>query len=267
MRESSIVKDTLSKTTVHDQWEGHFRNAANEKFYDRAFDWILETVRPLPDSTILDVGCGVGAHSIRLARRGFRVIGCDFADAVLEVGRSRARQSGLEDRVTFLQKDILELSFPSESFEYVLCWGVLMHIPDVERALTQLARVLKPGGVLILSEGNQDSLQSFFIEGLKKLLKKGDATALATAAGMEYWTDTPAGRLLIRQADVQWLRTWFERRGFVVVAHRSGQFTEVYTRFKSETIKRFIHGFNSFWFERVRSPRWSFANILIVRKP
>src|SRR5919112_2064790 len=85
----------------------------------------------------------------RLPRRGFGVRAVDFSESALEMGRAYVEAQGLGDRIELGRESLLELSFPDESFDYALCWGVLMHVPDAERAVAELARVLRPGGMLV----------------------------------------------------------------------------------------------------------------------
>ncbi|MBA3242576.1 MAG: class I SAM-dependent methyltransferase, partial [Acidobacteria bacterium] len=156
---SKLVENLLAKPEKHRQWESDYRTEENERFYERAFDYLAGVLSPPAGATFLDVGCGKCAHSVRLARRGFRVRAVDFSESALGMAREYVRAEGLDDKIEVGRENILEFSFPDESFDYVLCWGVLMHIPDVERAVSELARVVKPGGFLVVSEGNMSSLE------------------------------------------------------------------------------------------------------------
>jgi hypothetical protein len=69
-----------------------------------------------------------------------------------------------------------------------------------------------------------------------------------------------------RHADIGWLTRAFEQRGAKLVEHRAGQFSELFTRFKSKPMRRAIHAFNSLWFRRIRRPGPAFGNILVFRK-
>jgi 2-polyprenyl-3-methyl-5-hydroxy-6-metoxy-1,4-benzoquinol methylase len=77
-----IVARTLARPDVHEAWERNYRQALHERHCDLVFDYLLAVLQPKPDALFLDAGCGPGYHAMRLARRGFRVIGVDFSDSV-----------------------------------------------------------------------------------------------------------------------------------------------------------------------------------------
>jgi SAM-dependent methyltransferase len=264
--ESKLVENLLAKPDVHRQWASGYRTADNERFYERAFDLIADVLQPPPGATVLDVGCGSCAHSVRLARRGFNVRAVDFSESALGMAAEHLRAQGLSDRVTLGRENILELSFPDESFDYVVCWGVLMHIPDVGRAVAELARVVRPGGFLVVSEGNMSSLEATALRGLKRLLGRERAEVKRTPAGMEFWKWSGDDALVTRQADVDWLVRSFAERGLRVVRRAAGQLSEGYAMVSSRTLKRLVHGLNNFWFRYVGLPRLTYGNILFLQK-
>ena len=77
---------------------------------------------------VLDVGCGTGRHTIRLAQAGAKVTGIDFSEGML----SKARQKPGADKATFLVHDLRQpLPFPPANFDRVICCLVLDHVADV----------------------------------------------------------------------------------------------------------------------------------------
>lgn len=80
---SLLVQNLLARPEMHRQWEGDYRTTDNEDFYERAFDHIISVLEPPRDAIFLDAGCGPGAHSVRLARRGFKVHAVDFSQSAL----------------------------------------------------------------------------------------------------------------------------------------------------------------------------------------
>jgi SAM-dependent methyltransferase len=107
-----------------------------------------------PGTPVLDVGCGVGRWSRRLARRGARVTGIDVSPTMVEEARRRARAEGLEDRCAFAVGNLATLAL-GRRFSLVLAVTVLQHVVedvDFEAAVTRLAAHLAPGGRMILLE-------------------------------------------------------------------------------------------------------------------
>ena len=97
-------------------------------------------------------------HSIRAARLGARVLGIDVSQTALDEARRRVDLSGVGDRVELRRQDLTRLELASDSFSAVFCWGVVIHVPEIGRALDELARVLAPGGRLALQVTNRRSL-------------------------------------------------------------------------------------------------------------
>jgi SAM-dependent methyltransferase len=107
-------------------------------------------------SEVLEAGCGVGAQTVSLAANspGARITSIDISpESLAQAKRAASRFSN----VTFQQGDIFNLDFPDERFDHVFLCFVLEHLPDPQRALHSLLRVLKPGGSLTVIEGDHGS--------------------------------------------------------------------------------------------------------------
>ena len=96
--------------------------------------------------TVLDVACGTGNAAIPAAQAGGRVTGLDLTPELLEVGRQRADQAGVE--VAFQEGDAEQLPFDDASFDVVLSSFGCMFAPRHEIVAHELARALRPGGRL-----------------------------------------------------------------------------------------------------------------------
>ncbi len=142
-----------------------------------------------------------------------------------------------------------------------------MHIPEVENALDELARVLAPGGRLALSENNRNSLHVRFWENAiltaKRLLGKTVPRRDDRPQGIEEWRSEG---LMIRKIDVDWLEKFYAARGLKLVGRFAGQFTEAYTNVPGRALKRLVYRFNESWFHRNGSPGLALGNILIFEK-
>lgn len=108
----------------------------------------LELLDASGGHSVLDVGCGPGhlVSDLAGAVPGARVVGVDRQGGMLEVARSRAHDLGVADRVGLLRADATALPLRSAAFDRVVAVQVLEYVPAVERALSELHRVLVPGG-------------------------------------------------------------------------------------------------------------------------
>lgn len=102
---------------------------------------------------VLDFGCGPGTITIGLAQAVHpgEVHGIDMEASQIELARAAAADGG-HDNATFHMGNVYELPFEDASFDVAHCHAVLMHVPDTERALREVRRVLKPGGMIASRE-------------------------------------------------------------------------------------------------------------------
>ncbi len=114
---------------------------------------------PMAGATVLDVGCQTGALPIALARRGARVIGADVCPRLLSGAALRARSHGVT--AAFVCAHAERLPFGDESFSAVTFIDVIEHVHDPRAAVREIARVLRPGGVLYLLGPNRLSPRLF----------------------------------------------------------------------------------------------------------
>ena len=264
--ESPRVEGTLADAEIHDRWISNYRTADNQAFFERAFDALLPYLGRAESQPVLDAGCGTGAHSLRLAARGCRVIGTDISFHVLRSAKAGAEARKQQNNVQLSASNLLELPFADESFRAVLCWGVLMHVPDVGGAVRELSRVLAPNGCLVVSEANARSVQATGLRAARRLLNRNLADIRHTASGVEHWKMMQSGPLVTREANIGWLIEEFERHGVTLQRRRAGQLTELYTRTRNRVLRSGIHAINRIWFDRVRLPGPAFGNLLILRK-
>lgn len=256
----------LAGSAIHEDWVAKYRTPEAQRFYEVAFDEIVRRLNAPAGATILDAGCGSCAKSVLLAKRGFHVVATDFSENALAMAQGTIAEEGVAGRVTLRKGDLLNLPFGDGEFQYAICWGVLMHVPELEQALAQLARVLAPGGLLVISEGNMHSVESVLLRALRRVLRRGRGRRQRTAAGIECHEQTSQGDLITRQTDMSWMVRHGQHLGLQISARCAGQFTELYTLAPWGLMRRAIHRFNDLWFRFVRLPGPAYGNILIFRK-
>jgi ubiquinone/menaquinone biosynthesis C-methylase UbiE len=119
---------------------------------------------------VLDLGCGTGHSTLALAARAGRVVGLDLTDAMLAEARRLARERGLEN-ASFERGDAEALPYPDASFDVVTSRVSAHHYARPERAVEEAARVLRPGGRLVVSDSvaPEDPAQDTFLNAVELL--------------------------------------------------------------------------------------------------
>ncbi len=103
---------------------------------------------------VLDVGCGTGNHSIKLARMGLQVTGIDISEKMLEIARKKA---GASLSVNFLYMDAAKLEFENDSFDGAISITAFEFLPEPEKVLEEMFRVVKKGGSIVIGTLNRES--------------------------------------------------------------------------------------------------------------
>jgi SAM-dependent methyltransferase len=123
---------------------GSLRASASRSDFARALD------RAIPgDARVVEVGCGTGQMSIFLATADRTVVGADLTRASLELGARAARRFGVEG-VSFVETDLHHAGLREGAFDVVLSSGVLHHTPDPRASFAAIARLARPGGVVVV---------------------------------------------------------------------------------------------------------------------
>ena len=149
-----------SVATVKDFWESHVNNEyytdatrATDEYFREIEERRYATHYNLRDlfaklagsnGRLLEVGCGIGVDSIQLAKCGFDVTAVDLTESALQVAKEFAARRDVN--INFQLGNAERLDFPDASFDVVYSFGVLHHTPDIEKAVTEVRRVLRPGG-------------------------------------------------------------------------------------------------------------------------
>lgn len=134
-----------------------YRDRRDELFLRHGLDrpaitkFVIDTAEPLEDR-VLDVGTGKGLAAVELARRGALVTTVDVSEKDLREAFLLASGAGVADRMEFHRADARELPFGDDSFSLVTMVNVVHHLEDAPAVLAEIARVLAPGGRLVMSD-------------------------------------------------------------------------------------------------------------------
>lgn len=97
---------------------------------------------------LLEVGCGLGIELGQLGKLGFVVTGIDLAPRAIQIANDYMKRQGVRGEARV--EDAEELSFDDETFDAVYSCGVLQHTPNIDRAISEIWRVMKPGGDILI---------------------------------------------------------------------------------------------------------------------
>ncbi len=111
---------------------------------------VLELLGDAAGKDVLDAGCGTGRYALRLAQAGARVYGLDACEEMLAVARRKAAEAGVQ--IDFRVGNVTRLPYADASFDILVCALTLCHVADIQAATNELARVLRPGGRLVVSD-------------------------------------------------------------------------------------------------------------------
>lgn len=111
---------------------------------------ILELLGDVKSRCVLDIGCGDGDLAIDLWRRGAKVVGIDASSAMIAAAEARARQHGADAAFYVATAD--RLPFPPEQFDIVVAVTILCFVENPASVFREVARVLRPGGRMVIGE-------------------------------------------------------------------------------------------------------------------
>lgn len=246
------LRETYESAAIHDRWEAVYRgHPLLDRLNDRILDRILAWVQAAPDALFLDAGCGTADHAIRLARRGYRCVAVDLSENVLRRAADNVARAGLSSRVTLACQPLERLSFADAVFDAVHCRGVLMHIPDWERAAAELCRVVKPGGKIVILEANHRALEAALVRFFRRF-GRSESRMQWTPGGVEFWSEEDNRPFVRRVANVSSLRGQLEHCSARVNRQFATEFWDA-NLFPEGWLRNLAIRFNLLWFA-VRGP-------------
>jgi ubiquinone/menaquinone biosynthesis C-methylase UbiE len=134
-----------------------FFEATTKNRYEQYAPWLKKLIDGIDvkGKTVLEIGCGVGTDLISFARNGANVIGLDLTPKHIELARKLFEVYGFSG--DFINGDAESLTIPSASVDIVYSFGVLHHTPNIDKAIAEIYRVLKPGGQVVVGLYHKNS--------------------------------------------------------------------------------------------------------------
>ena len=226
------MRDVFEKVKTIEKWDDDYYHPISLWLYDRAISDMLRFMEIASGEAILDAGCGPGVHSIRVAKAGIRVCAIDISEAMLQQAQLRAKNAGVSDRIEFQQKDLTELDFPNAYFNYVFSWGVVIHIPEAERAFDELSRIIKPGGKLALYLTNKTALDHKIESFVRFIMREPSKEMKKLPLGNGIWYEKDDNKLWVWRFDANAVTEYLSRNNFRLIKRHIGELSQLQVRFK-----------------------------------
>jgi len=198
----------------------HLYDVFDDRGYSRLMREFLDLVKPARGETLLDLGCGTGAFTERLAFTGVRITGIDISF------NNAAAAALTSPQCAFVVGDAEQLPFPESAFHIVTFSGMLHHLPDLDIALAETRRVLKPRGKVFAYDPNGRNPAMWLYRDRRSPFHS-----------REGWT---VNERLLREEEV---RASLTRAGFTNAMSR-GVSGIGYTYVRSEVVRRLLPVYN-----------------------
>jgi ubiquinone/menaquinone biosynthesis C-methylase UbiE len=174
-------------------------------FFQKVLREYLDAMAVDSAETVLDLGCGTGVAARTIARRADfprRVTGIDLSPYLVEAARRLADEEGLGGRVEFRSGDTRDLDIHDGKFDAVVAHTLVSHVPEALTVLKEAARVVKPGGLITVFDGDYAS-RTFALDDPVQSKKYDEALVNALVTSPQVMRQMPR---LIQQAGLEMLR-------------------------------------------------------------
>jgi 2-polyprenyl-3-methyl-5-hydroxy-6-metoxy-1,4-benzoquinol methylase len=142
----------------YDRWHADMSSSED----DASAPWhrmAIPHLGDIKDAKVLEIGCGRGGFSRYLARQGANLVAADFSSEAVAIAERLLRSEGKVETIT---ADIQEIPFAAEHFDLTVSLETLEHVHNPAQALTELIRVTKKGGRLLVSTPNYLSMEGLY---------------------------------------------------------------------------------------------------------
>lgn len=183
-------QDLIMRITAY--WDEHIHDLAitthpvgSSGFFQQLDEYRYDKLNYLPrlvnfssysGKGMLEVGCGAGIDLVRFGRAGVKVTGIDLSRTAIDLARRNVEQNGLNADLRVMNGESMQ--FPDNSFDVVYAHGVLQYTADANKMISEIHRVLKPGGEFIVMVYNRNSWLNLMRQVTKVPLEHEDAPVL-----------------------------------------------------------------------------------------
>jgi ubiquinone/menaquinone biosynthesis C-methylase UbiE len=182
--------DLVAQITTY--WNKHIHDLAitthpvgSPGFFQQLDEYRYDKLNYLPrlvdfasyrEKALLEVGCGAGIDLVRFARAGALVTGIDLSTTAIDLARKNLLQNGQNANLHIMNGEAMQ--FPNNSFDVVYAHGVLQYTANIEKMISEIHRVLKPGGEAIVMVYNRNSWLNMMRKITNVSLEHEDAPVL-----------------------------------------------------------------------------------------
>lgn len=155
---SGELESAIEPWLQHMTWRRDYarwreRRINQEQYQSERLAMLEQAAGPLAGQRVLDLGAGMGGFAVAAALAGAQVTACEYNPAYCRIIELRAERHGL--RLPVFNAAGEGLPFPNAAFDTTVAWDVLEHVRNPQQVLAELARVLRPGGVALITAINR----------------------------------------------------------------------------------------------------------------
>ncbi|MBL6955058.1 MAG: class I SAM-dependent methyltransferase [Alphaproteobacteria bacterium] len=188
LKQGSTASGEVAKT--YDDWAASYDVTLADWDYrapKQAAD--LLAARMPPASAVLDAGCGTGLVGAALRAAGFTgpIDGLDISPSSLQ----EAEKSGIYRSLDTANLQAPPLDIPNNTYNALVCIGVLTYVPDTEGVLREFTRLVRSGGVIVISQRDDLFMERGFADAVQGLASAGLLTDFAISEPQPYLPDNP----------------------------------------------------------------------------
>ncbi len=175
------IKDKQKEDYVHAVFENiapkydFMNNLTSFRFHKLWRKTAMKKMQIKRGESALDVCCGTADWTIDIARisKNGRIIGLDFSQNMLDIGRRKVTNEKLDKQIELIYGNAMDIPYEDNTFDYATIGFALRNVPDIEKTLSEMMRVIKPGGKVVsleLSKPNWSPFRKLYFFYFYKIL-------------------------------------------------------------------------------------------------